>query len=325
VGLAQLIEFDHRPVRSFGRGAVIRLARRELFIMVAAVMRIKRVSRWLFELYVFGNVHIACCALALTLTTQSLLGLKLRPELLTFIFCATLFGYNLQRLPSNQAVPRCFARHFWNTQHRFLLITLTILAAAAFMGSFARLYLRSQVMAMLPAALSFAYAIPIIPAGRKRLELREIPGLKIFIIAITWAFSCALLPVASVHRAGQPWFPAAAIVWAVACGLMIFSITVPFDIRDLRFDAQRLKAVPAVLGVRNSIRIALAALILSNVLVWTNCVGSPAQAVGYSLWSVVAGLFIRKSSPERSEYYFSFWIDGLLLLLCVMIGWIGPR
>src|SRR6476646_1704541 len=133
-------------------------------------MRIRKVSRWLFDLYVFGNLHIAFAALCLTLTTESLLHLKLRPELLTFVFWATLFGYNLQRLPSlivNHPVPRRFARHFWNTQHRVLLVTLSCLSAAVLGWAFARLYLRSQLVALLPAALSFAYAIPIIPGERK--------------------------------------------------------------------------------------------------------------------------------------------------------------
>jgi hypothetical protein len=295
--------------------------------VTSAARNLKR----LFDFYVFGNLHIAFCALALTLTTQSFLRLSLRHELLVFVFCGTFFGYNLQRLPGvlqHNPIPEEFKRHYWNAQHRVLLGVLSILAGLAFAWSFSLLYLRSQVAALVPAALSFAYAVPVIPTRRKWIELREIAGMKIFVIALTWACSCALLPVASVHHAGTPWLPAGAVAWASVCSMLIFSLTVPFDIRDLRYDAGRLMALPALVGVKTSIVLALAGLLVSDALVWFMWrrlrIGSISQAVAYSVWCVIASAFVYMSSPDRNEYYFSFWIDGLLLLLCGMIWWAAP-
>src|SRR5262245_46491661 len=93
-----------------------------------------KISKWLFDSYIFGNVHIGLCQVALAETTQAMFQLQLRQELLVFIFCATLFGYNLQRLPSalgSRGVHRGAQRHQWNREHRGLLTVLSILAAIA--------------------------------------------------------------------------------------------------------------------------------------------------------------------------------------------------
>ena len=284
-----------------------------------------RLARPLFDFYLFGNFHIALCAVALTFGTQAFFGLHLRRELFAFVFWGTLFGYNLHRLPSalaGEPISRNFKRHHWMIEHRVLLAATTGLAGIIFIWSFSRLYLRSQTFALIPAALSLAYAFPIIPAGRKWTELREVPGLKIFVIALAWACCCGILPITSTHRPGTPWL-AAALAWAVVCAALIFALTVPFDIRDLYYDAAHLKTLPAWLGVKRSIRLATLALIASGTVpfgMWRFLrVGTLTQATGCALWSFIAWIFVYKSSPQRHEYYFSFWIDGLLVILGTMI------
>ena len=292
-------------------------------------LRCIRLARTLFDFYLFGNFHIAFCAVALTLGTQAFFGLHLRRELLAFIFCGTLFGYNLHRLPSafaGKPVSHNFKRHHWTVAHRVLLAVVTGLAGIVFVWSFSRLYLRSQTLALIPAALSLAYAFPIIPAGRKWTELREIPGLKIFVVAFTWACCCGMLPIASTHQPGTPWF-AAALAWTVVCAALIFALTVPFDIRDLYYDAAHLKTLPSWLGIQRSVGLATIALVASGttpLAMWHFLhVGTVAQAAACALWSVIAWLFVYKSSPERHEYYFSFWIDALLVILGVILGMVS--
>jgi hypothetical protein len=284
------------------------------------------IGKQIVDLYLFGNFHIAFCAVALTLCTQSFFGLQLRSELHVFVFCGTFFGYNLQRLPAafeKSGIQRQFERHHWNTQHRILLSILSGIAAVAFAWSYSRLNFRSQMVALIPAALSFAYAFPVIPARGKWIKLREIPGLKIFIISITWAISCALLPAAAAHTEGKTWFSTPVLLWALDCAILIFSLTIPFDIRDFHYDAEKLKAVPALIGVNRSIGLAIGVLIASAILPWTFApqfgIETGLKPLAYSAWSVLASVFIYKSSPTRHEYYFSFVIDGLILVLGIMI------
>jgi hypothetical protein len=270
---------------------------------------------------------MAFCAVALTLTTQAVFHLGLRSELIVFIFCGTFFGYNLQRLPSafenDRSQLHCW-RHHWYAERRTGLTVLTVLAAIAFAWSASRLYLGSQTLALIPATLSFAYAFPVIPTRHKWIQLREIPGMKIFIIAITWACSCAMLPIVAAHRQGEPWISAAATLWALVYGLLVFAIAVAFDIRDLGFDAGKLKTLPALLGMKRSVFAAIGALIASAAITWFICRhmarGTGAECLAYAVWCLIASVFIYKSTPDRHEYYFSFFIDGLILLLWGMVS-----
>jgi hypothetical protein len=288
--------------------------------------RFRRVTTWLLDFYLFGNFHIGICAVALVLVTRDLFGLELRSELLVFTFCGTFCGYTIQRLPAAFAsvkIERKFLRHRWNTDNRKLLAVVSVIAAGAASWAFMKLMPRTQMLAILPAFLSFAYAFPVIPLGKKWIRLREIPAAKIFLIAIVWTMSCAIIPVAASTNAAEHWFTLPVAFWSIACGLMIFAITVPFDIRDMYYDGEKLSTIPSLLGLQKSIRLAIAALVIATlfvaVLYYPFYTITLKQLVAWSLWSALTAFAIRRSKPERHEYFFSLLMDGMLILLWIMI------
>src|ERR1044071_1462058 len=141
----------------------------------------------ILDFYLFSNLHIALCAVALCDVTRILFQFHLRNELYVFVFCGTFFLYNLQRLPAAFAkveIERTFKRHRWNTQHRKLLLGVSVIAAVLAGWAWLRLYHRTQIISIIPAALSVAYAFPSIRWKNKWIKLREIPGVKIFIVGL---------------------------------------------------------------------------------------------------------------------------------------------
>ena len=274
------------------------------------------------DFYLYSNLHIALCAVAMVLVSQLIFGYRLRIELFVFVFSGTFFLYNLQRLPAafaNTFIESEFTRHKWNTDHKVFLAVISAITAVAAGWSFFLLYQRSQIVALLPAALSFAYAFPFIRLKGKWRRLREIEALKIFIIAIVWAIISTMLPATANDPTGKAWLTFPIILWFVACAAMIFSITIPFDIRDLHYDGGKLRTLPAILGVKKAILLALIALGISTVLVGVIALyyefgGVPVFAA-YFLWSIITGILIAKSTPQRPEYYFSFIMDGVMILL----------
>jgi hypothetical protein len=288
--------------------------------------KLYRTGKWLLDFYLFGNIHIALCALALALVTRDLFGLHIRHELLVFIFCGTFFGYNVQRIPAafaNAHIARKFIRHSWYTVHRKLLAGTSVIAALAALWAFSQLYLRSQLLSLVPAFLSVAYAFPLIPGKGRWVGLREIPAAKIFIIAIVWMMSCAMMPAAAAGHPGEKWLTVPVALWSLTSALLIFALTVPFDIRDLHYDGEKLKTLPSMLGVKRSVWVAIGALAVSLGLVivirTVYSTGTNAQVGMYAGWCVITSYVIAKSSPERHEYFFSLLIDGLILLLWGMI------
>ncbi|CAN5183405.1 hypothetical protein BH09BAC5_BH09BAC5_21010 [soil metagenome] len=278
------------------------------------------------DFYLYSNLHIGLCAVAMLLVTKFIFSYQLRPELYLFVFCGTFFLYNIQRLPSafdEKIIESEFSRHKWNTDHRILLAIITFVAALAAGWSFFQLHFRSQIVAVLPAILSVAYAFPFIKINGRWRKLREIEVLKIFIVAIVWGIICAILPATANDPTVKLWHTVPVFLWFFACSAMIFSITVPFDIRDLHYDGEKLKTLPSILGIKNSIRFALVALGISTLLVGIVAIefghGGLPVFISYFLWSIITGILITKSTPNRPEYYFSLLIDGVMILLAGMI------
>ncbi len=279
-----------------------------------------------FDFYLYSNLHIAFCAVAMVLVTQLIFNYHLRSELFVFVFCGTFFLYNLQRLPSAFATSHLegkFSRHKWNIDHKNFLAIISVIAAIAAGWSFFQLYRRSQIIALVPALLSFAYAFPFVKLKGRWRRLREVEVLKIFIVALVWGIICTILPAAANDPAEKEWLSTDVILWFIACMLMIFSITIPFDIRDLHYDGVKLRTLPAILGLKKSITLAIITLAISVVLValltlhYKN--GGIKNFFAYAVWSIITGMFIAKSTPQRKEFYFSFFIDGLMILLFGMM------
>ncbi len=280
------------------------------------------------DFYLFSNLHIALCAVALVGVTQELFEFHLRSELYVFVFCGTFFLYNLQRLPSafaNVEIERVFKRHSWNTENRKILLGISVLAMIAAGWAFLHLYPRTQIIALIPAALSVAYAFPTIYWKKRWIKLREIPMIKIFIVGIVWGMSCVWVPAAADDSFPQ-WTSPEVTVWMISCSLMIFAITVPFDIRDLHYDGDKLKTLPAMFGVRKAIVIAIGGMVLSLAGIFlVNHLSTLVEfhhVVIYAAWTVVTCVVIAMSKPDRHEYYYSFLIDGLLVILWAMLRWL---
>jgi len=280
------------------------------------------------DFYLFSNLHIAVCAVALVGVTQELFEYHLRRELYVFVFCGTFFLYNLQRLPSafaNVQIESVFRRHSWNTQHRKLLLGVSVVAMIAALWAFLHLYRRTQIIALIPAALSVAYAFPAIYWRKRWIKLREIPMIKIFIVGIVWGMSCVWVPAAADDSFPQ-WTSPEVTTWMISCSLMIFAITVPFDIRDLHYDGTRLRTLPAIFGLKKAIAIAIAGMLLSfGGIALADNLSTLVEfhhVVIYGAWTLLTCIVIAMSRPERHEYYYSFLIDGLMVVLWAMLRWL---
>jgi hypothetical protein len=279
----------------------------------------------LLNFYLFSNIHIALCAAAMVGVTDQFFRYHLRPELYVFVFCGTFFLYNLQRLPAafaNVEIERKFMRHRWNTQYRKMLLAISILAAVISAWAFFQLYLRTQLMALLPAALSIAYAFPSIYWRGKWIKLREIPGTKILFVALVWAMSCVWVPAAA-DNSYPAWTSPEVTLWFVSCGLMIFAITIPFDIRDLPYDGEKLQTIPAIFGVSKSKMLGIVLMIFSAAGVFLmaewSAIVTLHQAFVYAAWSLITCIVIGFSRVSNHEYYYSLLIDGLMIILWAML------
>jgi len=81
------------------------------------------------------------------------------------------------------------------------------------------------------------YVVRFIPYNNKWLALRDIPFLKIFVIAFVWALVTGLLPLISSKDLIQ--INLQHILFLTKQFLFVVAITIPFDIRDMKYDVEK--------------------------------------------------------------------------------------
>ncbi|HMG08270.1 MAG TPA: UbiA family prenyltransferase, partial [Mucilaginibacter sp.] len=152
--------------------------------------------------------------------------------------------------------------------------------------------------------------------------LRNIPGLKPFLITLVWTMSCVLFPVLEVlHRHTNDISMRDTTILIAKRFLFIGALTIPFDIRDLFDDrTQGLKTIPVAWGEKNAYlfcQVLLAGYVVLLFLFRRNGFSSDFWAL--TLTVILTGWLIFKSAWKKDEYYYFFFMDGVLILQYVVL------
>ncbi len=255
----------------------------------------------------FSSVWLAAAAAA-----QTALTFRLWPpsaashyRVVALVFAATLLVYNLDAvLPFKYLQPAgTSGRKAWQQGHRRALALLAG-AAAVVMAYFvlADGWWR-YLPALLPlAALALFYSWPLGRWG----ALREVPLLKVFLIAGVWSAVTVGLPTLAQHR---PLADAVGLLAQRFC--LVLSVAIVFDIRDLSRDRLAgTRTFPVVLGLGGARAVALAFLAGAGALGLER--GLP--AVGVLVTTLSAAAVILSANENRSDYFFALLADGVLLV-----------
>ncbi|MCJ0741224.1 UbiA prenyltransferase family protein [Pedobacter montanisoli] len=286
----------------------------------------KRLGIQFLDLLLFSNLFIALCAAAQALVTYHLLKLESNPYIVGFVFCSTLLIYNLSMVLSKPKHPEQspFRRVRWIFGHYKFIVFITILSFVCLipLGLF-YLGIKSKLLMAFLGGLSLAYNLPLIKLKNKKIGLRNLPGIKLFLIALVWSFSCVLLPITEAESSNPnihiSWITTTLLV--VKRFLFVCAITIPFDIRDLFQDKiYELKTIPVILGEKKAWIFCQALLILYIVLLFFFSNKFDLDTIGLSLTVILTGWLIFKSNFKRNEYYYFLFLDGTLLLQYIMLS-----
>lgn len=291
---------------------------------------IRKIGLSILDFLLFSNFFIAICAVAQGLVTYHLLKAKPSEHVLAFLFFSTLLIYNLAVLLSKPKAPQNspFKRVRWIfAHHRFTISTTLISALCLIPLGLLYLSFESKLLMVFVGLLSVAYNIPFLSLNQKKIGLRNIPGIKLFLIAFVWASSCVLLPIVELESLHQIQVPLSETVLLVAKRfLFICAITVPFDIRDLFQDKlYELKTIPVILGEKKAWMFCQALLAIYVLLLVLFTKNINLDVIGLTLTVLLTGWLIFKSNFKRNEYYYFFYLDGTMLLqylILVACSWI---
>jgi len=279
--------------------------------------------RQTFDFLVFSNLFIALCTVAQGLVTYRLLNAQPDNYVLGLLLCSTIAMYNYSMLLSKPLNPEesSFRRVRWIFAHYRLTITITIIAILSLIPLALFLSTEGKILLFFLAVISIGYSLPIFTFNDKKFGLRNIPGIKLFLIAMVWSLSCVLLPILELESHQTIIVPARDTILLIAKRfLFIAAITVPFDIRDLFQDRNNeLKTIPVILGERKAYLFCMVLLVIYLVLLFLFTQSFDLNFFGLMITIVLAGWLIFRSEWERNEYFYFLCLDGVMIMQYVVL------
>lgn len=288
------------------------------------MLKIKEFLASILDFTLFSNVFIGLCAAAQVMVTYQLLDLQPDGYILAFVFLSTLIIYNLSMLLAKPADPHKspLKRVRWIFSHHRLVVSITLISVLAIIpiGLF-YLGMQAKILMVFTGVIACAYNFPFLILNNKKIGLRHLPGVKLFLIAIVWAVSVVVLPIVQAEGMYNIKIPATEMfLLAAKRFLFIAAITIPFDIRDLFQDKlYELKTIPVIIGERKARMFCLGLLVLYLflLLLFSQSVNMDVIALTTSL--LLTAWLIFRSDIKKDEYYYFLYLDGTMIVQFILL------
>lgn len=252
----------------------------------------------LFNLYLQSSIHVALAVTSIALITIFEYGFVPEPTLFIFILLGGIVSYNFVKYAgvSNQ-------HNLTITSHITLIRIFTVICFIGFIYFGWFLPIDVLFTAAGFGSLTLLYAVPVF----MKKNLRSLPGLKIFIIAAVWMGITVFLPL-EYHNIR---FSERVLYQSLEIFLFVIALTLPFEIRDLKYDELELKTIPQRFGVWNTKWFGTALLLISAFLAIQQNYIEELQLYCSLLIYLITLAFLWFSKVEQGRYYAAFWVEGI--------------
>ncbi|WP_163517832.1 hypothetical protein [Gelidibacter japonicus] len=266
----------------------------------------------LIDFYINSSIHVAVAVFSMTYVTVLELGLPTDWPLFLFVFFSTITGYN-------------FVKYFGMAKfhHRRLARWLKIIQVFSLVCFFLMLWFLWQlqpqtiVYVAVFGVVTFLYAIPFLPKRYfvdRQKNLRNIGGLKVYVIALVWAGVTVLLPV--LDKNGL--FTLDVWLTAIQRFLLVMLLMLPFEIRDLQYDSLKLATIPQKIGIKNTkIMGVLVSMVFLMLEFFKDQLSLKLILLTLAV-TLITLLFIVFANKKRSNYYSSFWVESVPIFWLVL-------
>lgn len=272
------------------------------------------------NLILYGNFWIALGSLALLWQTTLIYQQRIYLDPLTgFVFAGTLFLYALHRIVGISKSHAYFQleRYTVITRYKSHIQMYATVGAITATVCFFLLNRATQLAIIIPGLLSLGYVLPIL--GNKK-RLRDLNDLKIFLVALVWAWITVFLPAVAYDL-----IPSKGILLScIERFLFIFAITLPFDIRDMKVDEESaVRTLPAKWGIHQTKQVAVGMMIVAlglNIYSWRQFYYSVPNMLALSITYLVTIFLIIKINTNRSDYFYTGLMDGTMVMSGALVG-----
>ncbi|MBT0607472.1 hypothetical protein [Aequorivita echinoideorum] len=270
-----------------------------------------KLLRHFFSFYINSSIHVAVAVCSFAIITALEFGFRMDLTLFAFIFFGTISGYNFVKYAK---VAGLHHRTLTNSLKTIQVFSFVCFLAFCFFG----LKLPLKILAFIAAfgLLTFFYAVPSL----KRKNLRSLSRLKIFIVAVVWAGVTVIVP--AISKTGS--FHSDIWLTFFQRILIVIVLTLPFEIRDVRYDALSLKTFPQQIGIGKTKYLGIIFLGISLLLETFKENFSFEYFTALLIFCVILAAVLAISKTEQHKYFSSFWVEGLpifwLLIYCLLLA-----
>lgn len=223
-----------------------------------------------------------------------------------FSFGSTLAVYNFQRVIKLNQHPSTSWKS-WVKDH--LSFVLFLIFSGLFISGFS-MYAIFQLNSPALIYLSIAIIISIFYVVRiKDRNLRGIPFLKIYLIALVWVMVTMIIPLINENQLNID-----ALSFSMIHLIYFVAVTIPFDIRDLKFDDPKQKTIPQIIGKKHAVFVSGILLFVFYILALV-LMGKLATNPLFHAAILLQMILLLKMHEKRNEIYTTIFIDGSLILL----------
>ena len=261
----------------------------------------------LFNFYIYSSIHVSLAVFSLSWITLLEFGISYDKSLLYFIFFASISGYN-------------FVKYFGMAKfhHRKLATWLKAIQLFSFCSFLLMCYylFKLQEIAYVGilsfGIITFFYAMPLLPRNflPRQQNLRNIGGIKVYLIAFVWSGVTVILPVMNNYFVIDTYV----ILTFIQRFIFVIVLMIPFEIRDLRYDSQSLKTIPQKIGLRNTKMMGVMLLLVFFAIEFFKTNTGKNQIIVLFILIITTIWLVVNSRTNQGKYYSSFFVEGLPIL-----------
>jgi len=258
----------------------------------------------IFNFYINSSIHVALAVVSLSLITALEYQLNVPDSLWFFVFFGAVTGYNFVKYAKVAGLHHRYLANSLKAIQIFSFICFVLLLISVFLLPWKVLLITAVF-----GVPTFFYAVPLI----RHKNLRNLTGIKIFIVAFVWAGITVILPVAAAN-AELSMDVCLTFLQRIA---IVVALMLPFEIRDVPYDSLRLKTLPQQIGVWGTKMLGEIILLLCLLFEFFKNSNEIAYILSLLLFLFILGGMLILSKPHQGRYFASFWIEGLPVLWCL--------
>ncbi|MEZ4857017.1 MAG: hypothetical protein R2812_11145 [Gelidibacter sp.] len=269
----------------------------------------------ILDFYISSSIHVALSVFSFTWITLILFDVAFDENVLFFNFFASITGYN-------------FVKYFGLAKfhHRSLTKRLKVVQVFSLicflLMCFYTLQLQMKTILFIAGfgVITFLYAIPFLPKRffmDSNQNLRNIGGLKVYVIGMVWSGVTVFLPLLNTNFD----INTDVVITAVQRFLFIVVLMMPFEIRDLQYDSLKLSTIPQKIGVRQTKLLGIVALSLFFFLDFFKNEMKSNLVIAHFAITFLTLLLLVFAKENQGKYYSAFWVEAIPIfwLLLIMI------